>query len=129
MRPKVSARSCHHSLLITRNLAAVTALALLLVMAQPLSAQSLSWLSGIGGGRGENFHPPYRLHQDPWVNFVLASANMYAISTYPADNGSAIVPLYTDYDAGGTYGTPDSITNITVDDDDPDAAHGTSSYQ
>jgi len=65
---------------------------------------------------------------DPWVQFVIGSVNQYAISSDPADNGKPIVPLYTDYNAGGTYGLPDDITNVTVDADDPDADHGTSSY-
>jgi len=74
---------------------------------------------------------PYRqIGSDPWVQFVLGSANMYAISSDPVDSGSAIVPLYMDYNAGGTYGTPDGFSpnNLTIDDDSPDAAKGTSSY-
>jgi hypothetical protein len=71
---------------------------------------------------------PYRqIGSDSWVKFILASANMYTISSQPADYGSAIVPLYTDYNAGGTYGTPDYI-NVTINGDNPDAADGTSSY-
>jgi hypothetical protein len=70
-----------------------------------------------------------QLGSSKWVKFLLDSANMYAISSDPADQGDAIIPLYTDHFAGGTYGTPDAITNVTVNDNNPDAAKGTSSYQ
>ena len=70
-----------------------------------------------------------QLGSDPWVLFLVNSVNMYAISSDPADQGDPIVPLYTDFQAGGTYGVPDAITNVTVDDNNPDAARGTSSYQ
>jgi hypothetical protein len=41
------------------------------------------------------------------------------------DQGSAIVPLYTNYLAGGTYGLPDAFHNITPPDgNDPDAPPG-----
>src|SRR5664279_2211221 len=70
-----------------------------------------------------------QIGSDPWVQFLVGSVNMYAISSDAADQGNPIVPLYTDFQAGGTYGVPDAITNVTVDDNNPDAARGTSSYQ
>jgi hypothetical protein len=109
----------------------VSALVLVPVLnVTPLVAQN--FLVRPQQGAMQNVHPPepYRqIGSDPWVKFVLASANMYAVSSDPLDNGSAIVPLYTDYNAGGTYGTPDAITNFTPNDNNPDAAFGTSSYQ
>jgi len=65
------------------------------------------------------------LGSDPWVQFVKGLLNLYAISTDSADQGNAIVPLYTNYNAGGTYGTPDGFGNITPPDgNDPDAPPG-----
>jgi hypothetical protein len=70
-------------------------------------------------------NPARSLGSDPWVQFVKASLNMYAISSDPADQDSAIVPLYTNYRAGGTYGLPDAFHNITPPDgNDPDAPPG-----
>jgi hypothetical protein len=71
----------------------------------------------------------HNLGSDQWVQFLLGSVNMYSLSGDPTDQGTPIVPLYTDYNAGGTYGVPDAITNVTVDADNPDAARGTSSYR
>lgn len=65
------------------------------------------------------------LGSDPWVQFVKGSLDMYAISSDSEDQGNAIVPLYTTYNAGGTYGTPDGFGNITPPDgNDQDAPPG-----
>ncbi len=74
--------------------------------------------------------PDRSLGSDPWVQFVEGSLNRYAISADSEDQGSAIVPLYTSYNAGGTYGLPDAFHNITPPDGNgPDAPPGeVSSY-
>ncbi len=65
------------------------------------------------------------LSSDPWVQFVQRSINMYAISLDSMDQGSPMVPLYTNLNAGGTYGLPDSFHNVAIPDgNDPDAPPG-----
>jgi hypothetical protein len=121
MSPKASLHSFDTSFAVV----SVILLGLLAIPALPLHAQSAKWLSGGADSIGSQL--PYGLQHDPWVQFVLSNENMYSTSTHTFDNGVAIIPLYTDNNAGGTYGTPDYI-NVAVDDNNPDAPFGTSSY-
>jgi hypothetical protein len=66
---------------------------------------------------------------DPNTQFLLDSANRYAVSGNPADLGSPVVPLYQDYSAGGVYGTVDDAARVTLDGNDPDAGRGASSFR
>lgn len=62
--------------------------------------------------------------------FVLRQLNRHNTSPLPADSGQPMLPLYTDSYAGGSYGTIDaSSSNVTLDDNDPDRARGTSSVR
>jgi hypothetical protein len=56
-------------------------------------------------------------------------ANLYSLSSNAADLGQPIVPLYTDYVVGGTYGGIDDAARVTWDGNDPDAARGLSSMR
>jgi hypothetical protein len=105
-------------------------LLLLMLVPQPLLAQTFAPVSPPWSATmTAHQRVPYRqIGSDPWVKFILSSAKMYSVSSNMMDNCSAIIPLYTDYNAGGAYGLPDAITNVTVDDNDSDAADGTSSY-
>lgn len=66
---------------------------------------------------------------DAAVEFLIESADLYALSDNPDDLGNPIVPLYTDYWAGGTYGEVDDTVRVEVDGNDPDAARGLSSFR
>lgn len=63
------------------------------------------------------------------LEFIRAAADRYTRSDDNADFGQPMVPLYTDYQAGGTYGAIDSAVNVTLDGNDPEAARGASSLQ
>lgn len=66
---------------------------------------------------------------DPLAQLLIDSANQYAISRNAADNGRPMVPLYTDFQAGGTYGSVDASVAVNLDGNDPDAGRGTSSFR
>lgn len=67
---------------------------------------------------------------DANLEFLLDSANRHSVSANAADLGSPIVPLYTDYFSGGTYGDVDSPSpGLALDSNDPDAGRGTSSFR
>ncbi len=131
MSPEASLHSYRRDFGIHVVLVNSALLPLLMLVLQPSLAQSFPPAPALAPWSARptaHQRVPYRqIGSDPWVQFILGSANMYAISNHPADNGSAIIPLYTDFNAGGTYGLPDFI-NFAIDDNNPDAAFGTSSY-
>lgn len=111
------------------GLAAVLAVTVLCSMLWAMPSDSSESSAGVSSAVHSRIQMDNKgLGSDPWVQFLLSSLNMYSISCDLSDQG-AMVPLYTDHHAGGTYGTPDAITNVTVNDNNPDAACGTSSYQ
>src|SRR5262249_39179739 len=59
---------------------------------------------------------------------LIDSANLYSVSTDASDLGSPIVPIYTEYRAGGTYLSNVFASNVTLQGDDPDAGKGFSSW-
>jgi len=66
----------------------------------------------------------------PTVQFLVESANLYQVNRHSQDQGRPILPLYTDFGAGGVYGQPGTASfNIDSDGNDPDAAVGTSSFR
>jgi hypothetical protein len=85
--------------------------------------------------------PPYRpwldiledrvlLSLDAGTQFLVDSANEYAVAPPGlADQGQPIVPFYTDFQAGGTYGNIDASAHVSLDGDDPDAGLGLSSFR
>ncbi len=70
------------------------------------------------------------LSLDPGTQFLVNSANEYVLGPPGlTDQGQPIVPLYTDFQAGGTYGAINSAVNVTLDGNDPDAGLGLSSFK
>ncbi|NUQ66041.1 MAG: hypothetical protein HUU20_26570 [Pirellulales bacterium] len=66
---------------------------------------------------------------DPYTQFLLGSADFYSRSSRPVDLGRPIVPLYTDFNAWGTYGAVDDVFQVTLDANDPGAGQGASSMK
>lgn len=60
---------------------------------------------------------------------LIDSTDQYNRSSRPADFGEPMVPLYTDFNAWGTYGAIDDAYQVTLDANAPDARQGTSSVR
>jgi len=78
----------------------------------------------------EGLEQRHLLTTNPNLQFLLNSVNQYTVSADTADKGKPIIPLYTDYKAGGTYGQIDAPTgsgSVSLDPDNPSAARGASS--
>jgi autotransporter-associated beta strand protein len=67
----------------------------------------------------------------PAAQFLLNSANYSSLGRIPGepDYGQPIVPLFTDYYAGGDYCNIDSCVRLTLNGDDPDAGFGLTSMK
>ena len=65
----------------------------------------------------------------PDAQFLMDSPNLSARSQNASDLGHPIVPLYTDFHAGGDYININDSVRMTLDGNDPDAAQGLSSFR
>lgn len=65
----------------------------------------------------------------PLPQFLVDSTDLYSVSGNASDLGSPAVFLYTDYQAGGTYGAVNDASGVDLDGNDPDAGRGPSSFR
>src|SRR4051812_5746077 len=83
------------------------------------------------GKNGRRFRPVLETLEDRLAPaaVVVEAANRYSLSPNAADLDSPMVPLFTDFNAGGTYGAIDDAVRVTLDGNDPDAGRGPSSFR
>jgi hypothetical protein len=69
---------------------------------------------------------------DPYSQYAVNAAAVGTRSIVGADKGNPIVPLYTDYNRGDTYGVVDGFSpaapHLVTDPDDADSGAGVSSF-
>jgi hypothetical protein len=77
------------------------------------------------------FDPVFRSPQaiSPAVQFLMDSADYACTSRIDGDAGRSMVPVYTDYLAGGDYLHINDVARMTLDGNDPNAAEGRTSFR